>query len=52
MEMSRLVVAGENGEVLIPLVADICVAVDVARRRIVVDPPEGLLELNGPGAKP
>jgi 16S rRNA processing protein RimM len=43
---SRLVVAGQGGEVLIPLVQAICVDIDVAARRIVVDPPEGLLELN------
>jgi 16S rRNA processing protein RimM len=52
MERSRLVVDGRRGEVLIPLVADICVRVDVAERRIVIAPPEGLLELNEPGAKP
>jgi 16S rRNA processing protein RimM len=46
MEMSRLVVAGARGEVLIPLVAAICTEVDVARRRIVADPPEGLLGVN------
>jgi 16S rRNA processing protein RimM len=46
MEMSRLVVEGERGEILIPLVADICVVVDVAGRTIVVNPPEGLLDLN------
>lgn len=50
MDRSRLVVNGRRGEVLIPLVAGICVSVDPAGRRIVVDPPEGLLELNsGPG---
>jgi ribosomal 30S subunit maturation factor RimM len=32
--------------VLIPLVQTICVAIDIAVRRIVVDPPEGLLEVN------
>ena len=31
---------------LIPLAADICVRIDPAARRIVVDPPEGLLEAN------
>ena len=36
----------EHGEVLIPLVAGICVSVDPAAQRIVVDPPEGLIELN------
>jgi 16S rRNA processing protein RimM len=48
-EMSRLVVAGPQGEVLIPLVADICTDIDVAARRIVVSPPIGLLEINEPG---
>jgi 16S rRNA processing protein RimM len=43
---SRLVVTGVGGEVLIPLVETICVAIDIAARRIVVDPPEGLLEVN------
>lgn len=43
---SRLVVASPGGEVLIPLVAEICTTVDVANKRIVVDAPEGLLDLN------
>lgn len=43
---SRLVVASAGGEVLIPLVAEICPTVDVANKRIVVDAPEGLLDLN------
>jgi len=43
---SLLVVDDGNGEVLVPLVADICVTIDVQAREIVVDPPEGLLELN------
>ena len=43
---SRLVVRGRNGEVLIPLAEGICVAVDVQGKRIVVEPPEGLLDLN------
>jgi 16S rRNA processing protein RimM len=43
---SRLVVAAERGEVLIPLVAAICTTVDPAGKRIIVDPPEGLLNLN------
>lgn len=46
LERSRLVVEGRRGDVLIPLVAHICVAVDPAAGRIVVDPPEGLLEAN------
>ena len=43
---SRLVVNGARGEVLIPLVAQICRTIDVAAKRIVVAPPVGLLELN------
>jgi 16S rRNA processing protein RimM len=43
---SRLVVRAPGGEVLIPLAQAICVVIDIAARRIVVDPPEGLLELN------
>jgi 16S rRNA processing protein RimM len=45
---SLLVVQGDRGEVLIPMAAHICVAIDVAARRIDVAPPEGLLELNVP----
>ena len=44
---SRLVVDGENGEILIPLAAEICTAVDIRARRIVVEAPAGLLDLNG-----
>ena len=43
---SRLVVECANGDVLIPMVEGICVAIDVASRRIVVEPPDGLLDLN------
>ena len=43
---SRLVVQGPRGEVLVPLAVDICVEVDVGSRRIRIDPPQGLLELN------
>jgi 16S rRNA processing protein RimM len=41
-----LVVAGPDGEVLVPLAESICRRVDIASRAIVIDPPEGLLELN------
>ncbi len=37
---------GSRGPVLIPLARAICVEIDVDARRIVVDPPEGLLDLN------
>ena len=43
---SLLVVRGARGEVLIPFAQHICVEIDVAARRIRIDPPEGLLELN------
>jgi 16S rRNA processing protein RimM len=46
MDRSHLVVAGRNGDVLIPMAADICVMIDPVARTIVVDPPEGLLDLN------
>jgi 16S rRNA processing protein RimM len=43
---SVLSVAGARGEVLVPLAADICTEIDVGNRRIRINPPEGLLELN------
>ena len=46
---SRLVVATATGDVLIPLVAAICTLIDPANKRIVIAPPDGLLEVN---AKP
>jgi 16S rRNA processing protein RimM len=46
IDRSHLVVQGDSGEVLIPLVDHICVKVDPAARVIVVNPPEGLLEAN------
>lgn len=45
-EAVRLVVATAGGSVLVPLTQAFC-AVDVAARRITIDPPEGLLEVNG-----
>jgi 16S rRNA processing protein RimM len=44
-----LTIAGPRGEVLVPFAADICVDVDVERRRIRIEAPDGLLELNEPG---
>jgi ribosomal 30S subunit maturation factor RimM len=43
---SRLVVDTPSGPVLVPLAAAICPAIDLERKRIVIDPPEGLLGLN------
>ena len=50
---SLLAVRSAGGEVLIPFAQEICVEIDVAARRIRIDPPQGLLELNdrGPGMK-
>lgn len=48
---SRLVIPGEAGEVLIPLVEAMCPTIDPANRRIVIAPPPGLLELNAKGAQ-
>jgi len=45
MEQSRLVVAGAKGELLVPMAERICVSVDPAAKVIVIDPPDGLLEL-------
>ena len=49
---SLLVVNGDRGEVLVPLTQAICVEIDVGAKRIRIDPPEGLLELNQRAAKP
>lgn len=43
---SRLVVEGSRGEVLIPMAEGICIEVDLAGRKIVAEPPAGLLDLN------
>ena len=45
-DASRLVVDGGEGEVIIPLAVDICRTIDVAGRRIVIEAPEGLLDVN------
>lgn len=47
-ESTLLVVEGPPGprEVLIPLSREICVEIDLVGRRIVVDPPDGLFDLN------
>ncbi|HEY7293333.1 MAG TPA: ribosome maturation factor RimM [Vicinamibacterales bacterium] len=43
---ARLVVDGARSEVLIPLAAEICRTIDARAKRIVVELPAGLLELN------
>ncbi len=46
MDRSRLVIDAPHGEVLIPLVAAICIEVDPAAKMIRGNAPEGLVELN------
>ena len=46
MEQSRLVVEGAKGELLIPMAEGICVSVDTTAKTIVVNPPDGLLDMN------
>ena len=41
-----LLEVGEQGEFLIPFTAEICVEVDLKNKRITINPPEGLLQLN------
>jgi 16S rRNA processing protein RimM len=48
LDRSYLVV---DGHMMIPLVADICVAVDIATRRVTIDPPDGLIDLNRPAGR-
>jgi 16S rRNA processing protein RimM len=43
---SVLEVDGPRGQVLIPLAVEICVEIDVEAKRIRIDPPEGLLDVN------
>ncbi|MFW6160788.1 MAG: ribosome maturation factor RimM [Acidobacteriota bacterium] len=41
-----LVVQGEKKEVLIPFHRDVCLEVNLAHRKIVIDPPPGLLDID------
>ncbi len=43
---SRLVIERGGEMILVPLATDICVRIDPQARTIVIDPPEGLLDLN------
>jgi len=47
MQSSRLVLETLQGDVLVPLATEICPAIDVAAKRIVIDPPAGLIDVNG-----
>jgi 16S rRNA processing protein RimM len=46
MQGSRLVIEGDAGEVLVPFAAEICPEIDPVNKLIVIDPPEGLVDLN------
>jgi 16S rRNA processing protein RimM len=46
MDNSRLVIDAPHGEILIPMVADICVEIAPAEKRITVRLPEGLIDVN------
>jgi 16S rRNA processing protein RimM len=43
---SRLVIDTTRGELLVPLAAEICTTIDPAAKRIVIAPPDGLMDLN------
>jgi len=46
LDASRLVVDSGGDEILIPLASAICTGIDAKGKRIVIEAPEGLLELN------
>jgi len=43
---NQLVVKDLNREVLIPAVGSICTQISIEKKRIIVDPPEGLMDLD------
>ena len=45
-EASRLIVGSGADEILIPLASAICTAIDAGAKRIVIEPLNGLLDLN------
>ena len=45
VDNTQLVIHGGGREFLIPAVKNICVEVSIPDRRIIIDPPEGLLDL-------
>jgi 16S rRNA processing protein RimM len=51
LERSLLIVATGRGEMMVPMAAGIVVEVDAPGKRIVVELPEGLMELNSPGER-
>jgi len=45
-ENDLLIVGKEKRKIYIPFTESICISVDLEKREIVIDPPEGLLDLN------
>jgi 16S rRNA processing protein RimM len=41
-----LVIEKKKGEICIPFTESICIEIDLENKKIIVDPPKGLLELN------
>jgi ribosomal 30S subunit maturation factor RimM len=37
---------GENGEILVPFAAEICIDINLKEKEITIQPPEGLLQVN------
>lgn len=55
VDLLRVKAEGDSRSVqdlLIPLAEEICTSIDVAARRIVIEPPEGLLDLNASQGRP
>ncbi len=45
-ESELLIVRSRRKDILIPLVSEICIQMNIDKREIIIDPPEGLLDLN------
>lgn len=45
-ESTLLGISGERGEILVPFAKNICYSINTKEKRIEIDPPEGLLDLN------
>ena len=46
VRLDEIVAGSGRGEIQVPLVHEICVGIDIEEKRIVIEPPEGLLDLN------
>jgi len=42
----NLIVGGASGEILIPVITDVIISIDASQEIIIIEPMEGLLELN------